>query len=182
MVDLPLRYRTSNFASCAVALPRAAASQVDNFTSWLEGKKGEQGKLAAHEDPAFKSEDVHAWLVRLQKVGLGPSAQEMEMEMEMVLLQDLAGRNDRHLGCICVLQARIMRMPTQCRPPSTAPQAFNRLNSRKKPKPPPPPPPPQAEANATDPGASNEQQQGPGGDSEAEKEGEKKEQARDELR
>ncbi|KAL4458458.1 hypothetical protein ABPG75_013323 [Micractinium tetrahymenae] len=45
----------------------ALAAQVDNFTSWLEGKKEEQAKLAAHQDPAFKSEEVTTWLVRLQK-------------------------------------------------------------------------------------------------------------------
>lgn len=45
----------------------ALTAQVDNFTSWLEGKKEEQGKLAAHEDPAFRSEEVNTWLARLQK-------------------------------------------------------------------------------------------------------------------
>ncbi len=58
--------------SSAAALPRhllCPALQVDNFTSWLEGKKEEQAKLAAHEDPAFKSDEVDSWLVRLQKVG-----------------------------------------------------------------------------------------------------------------
>ena len=43
--------------------------QVDDFHKWLSGKQEEQAKLAAHEDPAFKAEEVTSWLMRLQKVG-----------------------------------------------------------------------------------------------------------------
>lgn len=41
--------------------------KVDNFTAWLDDGEAQQAKRAAHEDPAFKSEEVSSWLMRLQK-------------------------------------------------------------------------------------------------------------------
>eukprot|EP00887_Chlorella_sp_A99_P006297 scaffold3.g6297.t1 len=41
--------------------------KVDEFAKWLAGKQGEQEKRAAHEEPAFRSEQVNAWAARLHK-------------------------------------------------------------------------------------------------------------------
>jgi hypothetical protein len=63
---LAANWHVTGYLPCAVQLPSPA--QVEDFASWLTGKQEEQGKLAAHEDPAFKTQEVTSWLGRVQKV------------------------------------------------------------------------------------------------------------------
>ncbi len=153
---------------------------MDNFTAWLDDGEAAQAKRAAHEDPAFKSEEVSSWLMRLQKVRrCGLVARCCGGGWTLVLrLCQLAGWLEP--SCTLCL-SELTTLPLK--PSHLHPQEFTRLNSKKKPRPPPPPPPP-ADANATDAegakaegeGQADGEQQAEGEHAEQQGQGEEKQQ------
>jgi hypothetical protein len=74
--------------------------QVEDFASWLGGKQEEQGKLAAHQDPAFKTQEVTSWLGRVQKV-------RRQWQLLGIVAAGLS--NTRCCSCNVVLLASICR-------------------------------------------------------------------------
>ena len=128
---------------------------MDNFTAWLDDGEAQQAKRAAHEDPAFKSEEVSSWLMRLQKVRrcrlVGPGGGQLgHAEAWSCWLECSSGCGVRP----CVADNRSFRPQLQ---------EFTRLNSKKKPRPP-PPPPPSVDANTTDANATDAEGAKAGGD------------------
>lgn len=151
------------------------APQVDNFTSWLEEKEGEQAKRAPHEAPTYLSEEVSTLLLRLQKVGARAgwrgAGEAGGWHWQCAMPASVEAASSRPPMHPAGVRTRLL-------------QDFNRLASKKKPRPPPPPPPP-ADANATDAEgekaeADGEQAEGEGqeqqGEQQAEGKGEGQEQ------
>lgn len=126
------------------------AWQVDEFAGWLTGKVKEQEGKAAHEEPAFGSEEVASTLERVKKVG--------GLVCVCVWGGGWFGKRGRvevgYRNALAPPRSQNVSLSSYADPgPSTPPhlalprQAFNRLNNKKKPKPPPAPPAP---ANATE--------------------------------